>query len=56
MSAVRHGRLAFVRSVLSFATTGRRLWLLPILGLLLLVSILAMVGALAPYAAFLYPL
>lgn len=49
-------RLSFVRSVLAFTTSGGRLWLIPILVLLLLVSILALVGALAPYAAFLYPL
>jgi hypothetical protein len=53
MSSVRP---SFVRSVLAFAMTGRRLWMLPVVALLLLVSILALVGALAPYAAFLYPL
>jgi hypothetical protein len=50
---VRH---SFVRSLLAFAFSGRRLWMLPVVALLLLVSILALVGALAPYAAFLYPL
>jgi hypothetical protein len=49
-------RLAFLGTLFTFVTTGRRLWLLPVLGLLLLVSLLAVVGALAPYAAFLYPL
>jgi hypothetical protein len=36
--------------------SGRRIWLLPILLVLFVVSILAAVGALTPYAFFLYPL
>ncbi len=50
------GRPGFWRDVAAFVTSGRRLWLLPIVLLLLLVSALAAVGALTPYAAFLYPL
>lgn len=49
-------RFRFLRDVGRFLTTGRRLWLIPIVLLLLLVSMLAAVGALAPYSAFLYPL
>jgi hypothetical protein len=45
-----------LRDVLRFAFSGRRLWLLPIVFALLLVTLLAATGALAPYAAFLYPL
>ncbi len=53
-------RRSFLRDVLSFVWRdkgeGRRLWLLPILVVLIVVSILAAVGALAPYATFIYPL
>ena len=52
----RPGRCHFLKDLLGFVFSGRRLWLLPILLVLLLVSALAAVGALAPYAAFLYPL
>ena len=49
-------RPSFLRTLIAFATSGQRLWMLPVVALLLLVSILALVGALTPYAAFLYPL
>jgi hypothetical protein len=52
----RPGRLRFFKDVLRFVFSGRRLWLLPIVLVLALVSVLAAVGALAPYSAFLYPL
>jgi hypothetical protein len=53
---VTPGRRSFARELLAFATSGGRVWMLPILALLVLVSILALAGALAPFAAFLYPL
>lgn len=49
-------RLRFVTNLVRFVFSGRRLWLLPIVLVLLVVSALAAVGALAPYSAFLYPL
>jgi uncharacterized protein DUF5989 len=49
-------RWAFAKNLLAFTTSGGRAWMIPILVLLLLVSVLALVGALTPYAAFLYPL
>ncbi len=49
-------RRFFLADVLRFVLSGRRLWLLPIAILLILISVLAAVGALAPYSAFLYPL
>lgn len=52
----RPGRLSFFKDVLAFVFSGRRLWMIPIFAILLLISLLAAVGALAPYAAFLYPL
>ena len=52
----RPRRPSFLREVFRFVLSGRRLWMLPIVLVLLLVSVLAAVGALAPYAAFLYPL
>jgi len=52
----RPGRLFFLRSLFSFVCSGGRLWLLPILLILIIISVLAAVGALTPYAAFLYPL
>lgn len=52
----RGGRLAFLRELFAFTATGRRAWMLPLVVVLLVVSLLAAVGALAPYAAFLYPL
>jgi hypothetical protein len=52
----RRRRLQFLTDLLRFVFTGRRLWLLPIALVILLVSVLAATGALAPYAAFLYPL
>ena len=55
-SDVTPGRRSFARELLAFATSGSRVWMLPILALLVLVSILALAGALAPFAAFLYPL
>lgn len=52
----RPGRLLFLRNIFRFAFSGGRLWLLPILLILIIISVLAAVGALTPYAAFLYPL
>lgn len=52
----RPDRPGFLRDLLAFSSTRRRLWLLPLLLVLLLVTLLAAVGALTPYAAFLYPL
>ncbi len=52
----RPGRLHFVKDLLRFVFSGRRLWMLPIFLVLLVVSILAATGALAPYSVFLYPL
>ena len=49
-------RFHFLRNLLKFATSGGRLWLLPIVLLLVVVATLAVLGALTPYAAFLYPL
>jgi hypothetical protein len=49
-------RRFFLVDVLCFVFSGRRLWLLPIAIILILISVLAAVGALAPYSAFLYPL
>jgi hypothetical protein len=51
----RRSRLRFVADLFRFVFAGR-LWLLPIVLVLLAVSVLAAVGALAPYSAFLYPL
>jgi hypothetical protein len=53
---LKPGRRGFIRDVLAFATSGGRGWMLPILAILALVSLLAIAGALAPYAALLYPL
>jgi hypothetical protein len=50
------GRLRFVKDVLRFVFSGRRLWLLPIVIILVVVSVMAATGALAPYSVFLYPL
>ncbi len=50
------GRLRFLVELWRFIFRGRRVLLLPIVLVILLVSILAAVGALAPYSAFLYPL
>lgn len=50
------GRARFLRDLVAFVFSGNRLWLVPILLLLALISLLAAVGALTPYAAFLYPL
>ena len=52
----RRGRLRLLGQLLSFLFGGRRIVLLPIVLIILLVSVLAAVGALAPYSAFLYPL
>lgn len=52
----KSSRWAFAKHVLAFATSGGRAWMIPVFLLLLLVSVLALVGALTPYAAFLYPL
>jgi hypothetical protein len=49
-------RRLFITDLLRFVFSGRRLWLLPIAIVLLLVSLLAAMGALTPYSAFLYPL
>jgi hypothetical protein len=53
---VKNRRLQFLRDLSRFIFSGRRVVLLPIVLVILLVSILAAVGALAPYSAFLYPL
>jgi hypothetical protein len=53
---MRERRPSFLRDVFRFVFSGRRLWLLPIVFALLLVTLLAAAGALTPYAAFLYPL
>jgi hypothetical protein len=50
------GRLRFFKDLLRFVFSGKRLWLLPIFLVLLVVSIMAATGALAPYSVFLYPL
>jgi hypothetical protein len=50
------GRLRFARDLVGFVFSGKRAWLVPILLVLAVVSLLAAVGALTPYAAFLYPL
>jgi hypothetical protein len=52
----RRGRLQFLGQLFRFLFGGRRIVLLPIVIIILLVSLLAAVGALAPYSAFLYPL
>jgi hypothetical protein len=52
----RPGRFFFLRNIFGFAFSGGRLWLLPILLILIVIAVLAAVGALTPYAAFLYPL
>ena len=52
----RPGRLHFVRELLRFVFSGKRLWMVPILLVLLVVTVLAATGALAPYSVFLYPL
>jgi hypothetical protein len=52
----RARRFRFLRDVLRFTFSGRRAWLAPILLVLLVVSVLAALGALTPYAAFIYPL
>jgi hypothetical protein len=49
-------RLRLLTDLFRFAFSGKRLWLLPIALVLIVVSLLAAVGALAPYSAFLYPL
>src|SRR4051812_32260615 len=49
-------RPPFLLDLARFVFSGRRLWLLPIALVLLLVSLLAAVGALTPYSVFLYPL
>jgi hypothetical protein len=49
-------RRIFIVDLFRFVFSGRRLWLLPIALILFLVSVLAAIGALAPYSAFLYPL
>jgi hypothetical protein len=56
MSPAPTRRPSFVRSLLAFAFTGRRLWMLPVIALLFLASLLALVGALAPYSPLVYPL
>jgi len=48
--------LRFLRDLLSFVTSGGRTWMIPLLLVLLLVIVLAGIGAMTPYAAFLYPL
>jgi hypothetical protein len=50
------GRFHFLRSLYAFTVRGGRLWMVPLFVVLLLVSLLAAFGALAPYTAFLYPL
>ena len=52
----RPGRARFVKDLARFVFSGRRLWLLPIFLVLLVASLMAATGALAPYAVFLYPL
>ena len=52
----RPGRLRFFKDLVRFVFSGRRLWLLPILVVLLVVTVMAATGALAPYSLFLYPL
>lgn len=52
----RPGRARFARDLVRFVFSGKRLWLVPLLLLLAVISLLAAVGALTPYAAFLYPL
>jgi len=49
-------RLRLVTDLFRFAFSGKRLWLLPMALIMLIVSLLAAAGALAPYSAFLYPL
>lgn len=49
-------RLFFLRELFAFARERKRAWLVPIILIVLLVSLLAAIGALAPYTAFLYPL
>jgi len=49
-------RTSFLRDLIRFVFSGRRLWLLPIFLVLLVVSVMAATGALAPYSVFLYPL
>lgn len=52
----RPRRFRFVRDVLAFTFSRERAWLAPILLVLLVVSVLAALGALSPYALFIYPL
>ena len=49
-------RAGFARDLVRFVFSGRRAWLIPVVVGLLVVSTLAALGALTPYAAFLYPL
>jgi hypothetical protein len=56
MSPPRPVRRSFWRDLFAFAFSGGRLWLLPIIILLIVVAVLAAVGALAPYSPFVYPL
>jgi hypothetical protein len=45
-----------LREMAAFVWNGHRLWLIPIVLLLLLVSVLVVTGALGSYSPFLYPL
>jgi hypothetical protein len=49
-------RPGFLRDLARFVLSGRRAWLIPVIVVLVVVSTLAALGALTPYAAFLYPL
>jgi len=49
-------RFFFLKNLIAYARERKRPWLVPIVIILLLVSLLAAIGALTPYAAFLYPL
>ncbi len=46
----------YLRDLARFVFGGRRRWLLPLVVLLLLALILAVTGALHPWAVFIYPL
>ncbi len=52
----RPPRTSLAREVAAYVFAGKRLWLVPLVLLLILVALLAATGALAPYASFLYPL
>jgi len=49
-------RIQFLRELTAYVLGGRRFWLAPLVVVLLVVTVLAATGALAPWAVFVYPL